>query len=79
MVWGLVWLGLCRFCVFACSILHSVFPLGIIVWDFHVVTPEVVGLRLVWLGLWLVLLGFLSNNMFSNNELIYQSLYKYVT
>ena len=40
LVWGLVWFGLCWFCVFARSMLHLVFSFGILVWELHVVAPE---------------------------------------
>ena len=61
----MVWFGLGWFCAFANPITNFVFSFGIFVWELHVVAPEGVGLRLVWLGSWLVSLGFLNNNKVS--------------
>ena len=73
LVWFVLVLCLCPFYASCCIFLE------IIVWELHVVASEGVGLRLVWLGLWLVSLGLLHKNLFSNNQLIYTTLYSYAT
>ena len=68
----MVWVGLGWFRVSPAHILFFHFALGILVWEHHSVALEGVGLGLVWLGLGVVLFGFLSKSMLLNNMLIYE-------